>query len=51
MHTQWTPVLALIRRPNVERQAEAIGLGVEEVLLTVESAEKIAAVVKRLICS
>jgi DNA-binding response OmpR family regulator len=34
------PVLALIRSRNVERQAEAIGLGAEEVLLTAESGEK-----------
>jgi DNA-binding NarL/FixJ family response regulator len=43
------PVLALIRSKNVERQAEAIGLGAEEVLLTAESGEKIAAAVERLI--
>jgi DNA-binding NarL/FixJ family response regulator len=43
------PVLALIRRQNIERQAEAIGLGAEEVLLTTESGEKIAAAVERLI--
>ena len=43
------PVLALIRSRNVERQAEAIGLGAEEVLLTAESGEKIAAAVERLI--
>jgi DNA-binding response OmpR family regulator len=43
------PVLALIRSKNVERQGEAIGLGAEEVLLTAESGEKIAAAVERLI--
>jgi two-component system, OmpR family, KDP operon response regulator KdpE len=43
------PVLALIRSKNVQRQAEAIGLGAEEVLLTAESGEKIAAAVERLI--
>jgi DNA-binding response OmpR family regulator len=43
------PVLALIRSKNVERQAEAIGLGAEEVLLTTESGEKITAAVERLI--
>jgi DNA-binding NarL/FixJ family response regulator len=43
------PVLALIRSRNVERQAEAIGLGADEVLLTAESGDKIAAAVERLI--
>ena len=43
------PVLALIRSRNVERQAEAIGLGADEVLLTAESGKKIAAAVERLI--
>jgi two-component system KDP operon response regulator KdpE len=43
------PVLALIRSRNVERQAEAIGLGADEVLLTAESGEKIAAAMERLI--
>jgi len=43
------PVLALIRSRNVERQAEAIGLGADEVLLTTGSGEKIAAAVERLI--
>jgi DNA-binding response OmpR family regulator len=43
------PVLALIRSKNVERHAEAIGLGAEEVLLTTGSGEKIAAAVERLI--
>jgi DNA-binding response OmpR family regulator len=42
------PVLALIRSRNVERQAEAMGLGAEEVLGT-GSVEKIAAAVERLI--
>jgi hypothetical protein len=43
------PVLALIRSRNLERQAEAIGLGAEEVLRTTESGEKIATAVERLI--
>jgi DNA-binding NarL/FixJ family response regulator len=43
------PVLALIRSRNVERQAEAIGLGADEVLSTTGSVEKIAAAVERLI--
>ena len=43
------PVLALIRSRNVERQAEAIGLGADEVLLTTGPAEKIAAAVERLL--
>ena len=43
------PVLALIRSQNVERQAEAIGLGADEVLRTTESGEKIATAVERLI--
>jgi DNA-binding NarL/FixJ family response regulator len=43
------PVLALIRSRNVERQAEAMRLGAEEVLLTTGSGEKIAAAVERLI--
>jgi DNA-binding NarL/FixJ family response regulator len=43
------PVLALIRSRNVERQAEAIGLGAEEVLLTTGPAAKMAAAVERLI--
>jgi DNA-binding NarL/FixJ family response regulator len=42
------PVLALIRSRNLERQAEAMGLGAEEVLLT-GSVEKIAASVQRLV--
>jgi DNA-binding NarL/FixJ family response regulator len=43
------PVLALIRSQNVERQAEAIGLGADEVLGTTGSGEKTAAAVERLI--
>ena len=43
------PVLALIRSKNVERQAEAIGLGAEEVLRTTGPAEKISAAVERLL--
>jgi DNA-binding NarL/FixJ family response regulator len=44
-----TPVLALSRSLNLERQAEAIGLGAGEVLGTTGSGEKIAAAVERLI--
>jgi hypothetical protein len=47
--TNALPVLALIRSRNLERQAEAKGLGAEEVLLTAESGEKIATAVERLI--
>jgi DNA-binding NarL/FixJ family response regulator len=43
------PVLALIRSRNLERRAEAIGLGADEVLSTTGPAEKIAAAVERLI--
>ena len=43
------PVLALIKSQNVERWAEAIGLGADEVLGTTGPAEKIAAAVERLI--
>jgi DNA-binding NarL/FixJ family response regulator len=43
------PVLALIRGRNLERRAEAMGLGADEVLRTAEPAEKIAAAVERLI--
>jgi DNA-binding NarL/FixJ family response regulator len=43
------PVLALIRGRNLERRAEAIGLGADEVLGTTGPAEKIAAAVERLI--
>jgi DNA-binding NarL/FixJ family response regulator len=43
------PVLALIKSQNVERRAEAIGLGADEVLLTTGSGEKIVAAVERLI--
>jgi DNA-binding NarL/FixJ family response regulator len=45
------PVLALIESRNPERRAEAIGLGADEVLLTAESGEKIAAAMERLIGS
>jgi two-component system KDP operon response regulator KdpE len=45
------PVLALIRSKNVERRAEAIGLGADEVLGTTGSGEKTAAAVERLIGS
>jgi hypothetical protein len=38
-----------VRSRNVERQAEAIGLGADEVLRITGSAEKIAAAVERLI--
>jgi hypothetical protein len=44
------PVLALIRSPNLERRAEAIGLGANQVLRTTEAPEKIVAAVERLIC-
>jgi DNA-binding NarL/FixJ family response regulator len=43
------PVLALIGSRTLQRQAEAVGLGAEEVLCTRESVEKIAATVQRLI--
>ena len=43
------PVLALIRSRNLERQAEAMGLGADEVLRTTGSAGKIATAVERLI--
>ena len=43
------PVLALIRSRNVERRAEAIGLGADEVLRTRGPAAKMAAAVERLI--
>jgi DNA-binding NarL/FixJ family response regulator len=43
------PVLALIRRPNLERRGEAIGLGANQVLRTTEPPEKIVAAVERLI--
>jgi DNA-binding response OmpR family regulator len=43
------PVVALIGRRNLQRQAEALGLGAEEVLIKTEAAEKIAASVERLI--
>ena len=42
------PVLALIKGRSLQRQAEAIGLGADEVLRT-RSVEKIAAAVERLI--
>jgi DNA-binding response OmpR family regulator len=44
-----TPVLALIRSRNLERRAEAIGLGADEMLRTTGPAEKLAAEVERLI--
>ena len=43
------PVLALIRRRNPERRAEAIGLGADEVLRTTGPSSKMAAAVERLI--
>jgi DNA-binding NarL/FixJ family response regulator len=43
------PVLALIKSQNVERRAEAIALGADEVLRTTGPAENIAAAVERLI--
>ena len=44
-----TPVLALIGSRNLQRQAEAMALGADEVLLTRGPAAKIAAAVERLI--
>jgi DNA-binding response OmpR family regulator len=43
------PVLALIGSRNVHRQAEALELGADEVLVKTEAAEGIAAAVERLI--
>jgi DNA-binding NarL/FixJ family response regulator len=43
------PVLALIGSRNLQRQAEAMALGAEEVLLTRGPAAKMAAAVERLI--
>jgi two-component system, OmpR family, KDP operon response regulator KdpE len=43
------PVLALIKSQNVERWAEAIGLGAEEVLRTTGPAAEMADAVERLI--
>jgi two-component system, NtrC family, response regulator PilR len=43
------PVLALIEGRNVRRQAEAIGLGADEVLGTSGPVEKLVAAVERLI--
>jgi ActR/RegA family two-component response regulator len=43
------PALALIGSRNVRRQAEAMGLGAEEVLRTTEAAEGLAAAIERLI--
>lgn len=43
------PVVALIRSQNLERRAEAIGLGADKVLRTTGSVEKIVAAVERLI--
>ena len=43
------PVLALIRSRNLERRAEAIGLGADEVLRTTELPDKIIAAVERLV--
>jgi DNA-binding NarL/FixJ family response regulator len=42
------PVLALMGRRNLARQAEALGLGAEEVLIKTEAIEKIVAAVERL---
>jgi two-component system KDP operon response regulator KdpE len=42
------PVLALIKDPSLQRRAEAMGLGADEVLRT-GSVEKMAAAVERLI--
>jgi DNA-binding response OmpR family regulator len=43
------PILALIEGRNVRRQAEAIGLGADEVLGTSGPVEKLVAAVERLI--
>jgi DNA-binding NarL/FixJ family response regulator len=43
------PVVALIGVRNVQRQAEALQLGAEEVLVTAGASEKIVAAVERLI--
>jgi DNA-binding NarL/FixJ family response regulator len=43
------PVLALIGSRNLQRQAEVMALGADEVLLTRGSAAKMAAAVERLI--
>ena len=43
------PVLALIGSRNLERQAEAMRLGADEVLSTTGPVEKIAAAVERLV--
>jgi DNA-binding NarL/FixJ family response regulator len=43
------PVLALSRSRNLERQAEAIGLGADEVVNTKGAVEEIVAAVERLI--
>ena len=43
------PVLALIKSLTLERQAEAIGLGANQVLCTTGPVEKIAAAVEQLI--
>jgi DNA-binding NarL/FixJ family response regulator len=43
------PVLALSRSPSPERQAEAKGLGADQLLGTTGSVEKIVAAVERLI--
>ena len=45
------PVLALIKSQNMERRAEAIGLGADEVLRTTGPSAKMAAAVERLIGS
>jgi DNA-binding response OmpR family regulator len=42
-------VVALMGRRNLQRQAEAMGLGAEEVLIKTEAIEKIVAAVERLI--
>jgi DNA-binding response OmpR family regulator len=43
------PVVALIGRRNLQRQAEALELGADEVLVKTEAAEGIAPAVERLI--
>jgi DNA-binding NarL/FixJ family response regulator len=43
------PAVVLMGRRNLQRQAEAMGLGAEEVLIKTEAIEKIVAAVDRLI--
>ena len=48
-HLNGLPVLALIKSRNMERQAEAIGLGATQVLRSTGPPEKIVAAVEQLI--